>query len=322
MGRRRSQARARRSLGKLFEAGIGAAVLGAGLLIAPALMGNSAVARAMAAGARIPAVFALLIGAAFIAVHFLLRARTRPKQDAGPRQEPNWTSWAPPETLAAMQRAVPQGGAISSFPDTDTGGDTGTAPLATAPQRRRELAWSQKVFDDIEWRRFEAVCEKLFGQAGFETRTQSHGADGGVDIWLHSKHAQGPAAVVQCKHWSGRQVGVKEVREFLGVMTAHGLKRGTYATTSTFTGEAAKFARENGINALDGARLLALIGKRSPEQQLELLEIAYEGDYWRPTCASCGTKMVEREARKTASRFWGCARYPRCKSMLPMRSPA
>lgn len=319
MGRQRSHARARKSPGRLFEAGIGAVVLGAGLLVAPALMGNSAVARAFAAGARIPAVFALLIGACLIAVHFVLRARVRPKDATAPRQEPDWTSWAPPETLAALQRAVPQAGPISAFPDT---GDTDAGSLAAPPQRRRELAWSRKVFDDIEWRRFEAVCEKLFGQAGFETRTQSHGADGGVDIWLHSKHARGPAAVVQCKHWSGRQVGVKEVREFLGVMTAHGLKRGTYATTSTFTDEAGKFAKENAINALDGARLLALIGKRTPDQQLELLEIAYDGEYWRPTCASCGTKMVEREARKTASRFWGCAQYPRCKSTLPMRSPA
>lgn len=279
MGRQRSQAKAKKSHGKLVEAGIGAAVLGAGLLVAPALMGDSAFTRAFATGARIPAVLALLIGGGLIAVHFLLRARTRARQEVAPRQEPDWTSWAPPETLAALQRAIPQPGGISSFPDTDTGADTDAAPLPSATQRRRELAWSQKVFDDIEWRRFEAVCEKLFGQAGFETRTQSHGADGGVDIWLHSKHADGPAAIVQCKHWSGKQVGVKEVREFLGVMTAHKLKRGTYATTSTFTAEAAKFARENGVNALDGAKLLALIGKRTPEQQLELLEIAYAGKY-------------------------------------------
>jgi len=324
MGRQRSQAKARKSPGKFLGAGIGAAVLGAGLLVAPEFMGNSAVARTFATGVRIPAVVALLIGTVLIAVDLVLRARTRakPKQSAAPRQEPDWTSWAPPETLAALQRAIPQAGPISAFPDTGDTGDTGAASLAPTPQRRREPAWSQKVFDDIEWRRFEAVCEKLFGQAGFETRTQSHGADGGVDIWLHSKHAEGPAAVVQCKHWSGRQVGVKEVREFLGVMTAHGLKRGTYATTSTFTGEAAKFAKENGINALDGARLLALVGKRSPEQQLELLQIAYEGEYWRPTCASCGTKMVERVASKTGARFWGCVQYPRCKSTLPMRGAA
>lgn len=280
MGSKGSGTRAKKLRRPLLGAGIGVAAIGAAFLMTPAFTANERIARLFAEGVRVPAMFALLIGASLIGLDFILRAlaRGRPQQPDAPRQEPDWTSWAPPETLAALQRAVPQPGPISSF--ADTGVDTDTGTLAASPQRRRELAWSQKVFDDIEWRRFEAVCEKLFGQAGFETRTQSHGADGGVDIWLHSKHAQGPAAVVQCKHWSGRQVGVKEVREFLGVMTAHGLKRGTYATTSTFTSDAAKFARENGINALDGARLLALIGKRSPEQQLELLEVAYAGEYW------------------------------------------
>jgi restriction system protein len=143
-----------------------------------------------------------------------------------------------------------------------------------------------------------------------------------VDIWLHSRHTEGAAAIVQCKHWNGRQVGVKEMREFFGVMASHKLKRGTYATTSTFTPDAAQFAKDNGISALDRVRLLALIAKRTPEQQIELLEIAYEGEYWRPTCASCGVKMVERESRKNASGFWGCTQFPKCKGTLPMPSPA
>jgi len=178
------------------------------------------------------------------------------------------------------------------------------------------------VFEAIEWRRFEAVCEKLFAQGGFETRAQSHGADGGVDIWLHSRHAEGPAAIVQCKHWQGKLVGVKELREFYGVMSSHKLKRGTYATSSTFTADAMNFAKENGISALDGKGLLALIAKRTPEQQQEILETAYEGEYWRPTCARCGVKMVERTKKDGGSGFWGCANYPRCKSTLPMRAPA
>lgn len=190
-------------------------------------------------------------------------------------------------------------------------------PEATATHRP-ETSWSPAVFANIEWRRFEAVCEKLFGQAGFETKSQSHGADGGVDIWLHSRNAEGPVAVVQCKHWQGKAVGVKEVREFLGVMASHGLKRGTYATTSTYTADAQQFAKSNGINAMDGKGLLALIAKRTPEQQQALLDVAFEGEYWRPTCASCGVKMLERTPNKGGAKFWGCSNFPRCKSRLPM----
>lgn len=192
-------------------------------------------------------------------------------------------------------------------------------PEPTAPQTREVASsWSTAVFAAIEWRRFEAVCEKLFGQGGFETKSQSHGADGGVDIWLHSRNAEGPVAVVQCKHWQGKAVGVKELREFFGVMASHKLARGTYATTSTYTADAQQFAKDNGINALDGKGLLALIAKRTPEQQQELLDVAYEGEYWRPTCASCGIKLVERTPAKGGAGFWGCSNYPRCKSRLPM----
>ena len=176
------------------------------------------------------------------------------------------------------------------------------------------------VFAAIEWRRFEAVCEALFAQAGFETHAQSHGADGGVDIWLHSRNSPGPAAVVQCKHWQSKPVGVRELREFYGVMASHKLKRGTFATTSTYTPEALAFARANSIHTLDGAGLLQLISRRTPAQQQELLQVAYEGEYWRPTCASCGTKMVERSRSSDGGLFWGCTNYPRCKRTLSKAS--
>ena len=80
--------------------------------------------------------------------------------------------------------------------------------------------------------------------------------------------------------------------------------------------EDADFARQNGIHLLDGKGLLALIEKRTPEQQQALLAVAFEGDYARPTCASCGVKMVERTNRQTGSPFWGCTNYPRCKSKI------
>lgn len=186
----------------------------------------------------------------------------------------------------------------------------------------RPDAWSPRVFAAIEWRRFEAVCEALFTLGGFEARTQSHGADGGVDIWLYSRHASGPAAVVQCKHWQSTPVPVSAVREFLGVMTSHGLRRGTYATSSTFTRDALAFAQANGINAQDGAGLLRLIGQRTPEEQAALLAVAFEGEYWRPTCASCGVKMVERRRKQSGELFWGCSAYPRCRTTQPMTEAA
>lgn len=179
--------------------------------------------------------------------------------------------------------------------------------------------WGPAVLEAIEWRRFEALVEALFSQAGFETKSQSHGADEGVDIWLYSKNKPGiPVSVVQCKHWKGKRVGVDKVRELRGVMAAKRVTRGQFATTSTFTPEAEAFAKDNGINLLDINGLLALIAKRTDEQQAALLKVALEGDYWRPTCVNCGVKMVERSPRKGGAPFWGCAAYPRCKTTMPI----
>jgi restriction system protein len=237
---------------------------------------------------------ALMLGAVLLVLNFFVqRSKQAPPADEPPR--PVMTSTAPLSKKLAARKPP-------------------AAPVAPpAPMGvKQQASWSPVVLADIEWRRFEAVCEAFYAQAGLTTRSQSHGADGGVDIWLESQHMDQPR-VVQCKHWQGKPVGVKEMREFLGVMTANKLRHGTFVTSSTFTDDALAFATDNGIQAQDGAALLKLIDQRTPEQQAALLAVAYEGEYWRPTCASCGTKMVERTSGKFARPFWGCANYPKCR---------
>jgi len=304
VGRDKNPNRRRASVARdvLFTA-LGLVSLGLAFLLIPFMLGSHPVEIAFGKGLRFVAPYAFLAGFALLVLYAALRPRVEGSKS--PKAEPNWfpnsTDFAP--VLAREAAEDP------------------TLPAARG-QRAPALTWSPRVFEDIEWRRFEELCANLFGQAGFEAKTQSHGADGGVDIWLHSRHAEGPAALVQCKHWLGKPVGVKEVREFLGVMSSHKLQRGTFATSSTFTPDAQRFARENGISALDRQGLLALISRRTPEQQRQLLAVAYEGEYWRPTCASCGLKMAERVVRATKKSFWGCVNYPRCRFTLPARAAA
>ena len=181
--------------------------------------------------------------------------------------------------------------------------------------------WCAEVFDLIEWRRFELVIEALFAQAGFETRSQPSGADGGVDIWLHSRALGGRlVSLVQCKHWTSWKVGVKPVHELRGVMAAHRIARGQFVTTSRYTAEARLFARDNGIMLHDARSLLELIASRGDEERRALLRVAFFGEYWRPSCASCGVKLVERQADDGSRKpFWGCRNYPRCRRTLPMQ---
>lgn len=191
--------------------------------------------------------------------------------------------------------------------------------IESEPFASRAHEWKPEVFDHIEWRRFEALCEALYGQAGVRTESQSHGADGGVDIWLYLQHASKPM-IVQCKHWS-RKVAVDDVRAFFGVLKSHDLERGIFATSATFTADAAAFASAHGISAQNRTGLLGLIATRTREQQASLLDIAYEGEYWRPTCASCGVKMVVREPKDGGALFWGCVNFGklRCRSRIQLR---
>ena len=298
-----------------------ACTLGIGMLLIPMFVNKSPTTDGLATALRPAGWVALALGMVLLGLHHFA------KKHQAKSEQPRDGSQSSPDLSTRRHRKAPTAATepmephwVGNAPSPVT---SATQPPA-APDGRRVhgpvTAWSAEVFSRIEWRRFEAVCEALFAQAGFETRSQSHGADGGVDIWLHSRNSASavPVAVVQCKHWQGRPVGVKEIREFFGVMASHQLKRGTYATTSKYTLDAQEFAKANGINALDGSGLLKLIATRTPEQQQTLLEVAFEGDYWRPTCASCGVKMVERTPSKGGTHFWGCSHYPRCKSRLPM----
>lgn len=293
---------------QLFEKGLLSIFLGCGLLIAPVFLGTSSMLLTFAQGLKTPAWLAIVLGVALLTIHWVVTRKTtassNPKRAQQIKVLPGSKDMFPPEIPPApgnAERAI------------------GEVQRAASRCASKQPRWGKQVLDEIEWRRFEAVCQRLFSQAGFETKSQSHGADGGVDIWLYSKNSQGPAAVVQCKHWVEKPVGVKELREFFGVMASKGLKRGTFVTSSTYTASAIEFAKDNGINALDGRGLLTLIGRRSEQQQNELLEIAYEGDYWRPTCASCGVKMIDRVSAKDGGHFWGCVNFPRCRTRMTAR---
>lgn len=281
------------------EAAVKLLMLGGGFVLVPLFMGGSPFGKAFAS--LMPIGFLMLaIGGVFL---WLARRANAP---------------APPTSAASFeQRREPHH--TSRFVQ-ETNRSSNPIPLEPSGQPSAPTVWSSQVFEVIEWRRFEAVIETLFKQAGFDTKTQSHGADQGVDVWLYSKSQPGEAvSVVQCKHWQGKRVGVDKIRELRGVMAAHNVRRGQFATTSTFTPDAVAFAQGNAINLLDVTAILALIAKRQPEQQQRLLAVALQGDYWRPTCVNCGDKLIERTPKKGGSPFWGCTNYPRCKTTMPMR---
>lgn len=186
-----------------------------------------------------------------------------------------------------------------------------------APASLQSVMDVERMLDVIEWRRFEALVERVYQLTGFSTSTQAHGADGGVDIKLFLEdNPDELAGVVQCKHWGRRYVGVELLRALRGSMAAFGASQGYFVTSSTFTPDAIEFAAGNQIKVVERDRLVAMIMGFTPDQRETVLKVALDGRYDVPTCASCGTKMVKRQPRRGGREFWGCVNYPGCRSVI------
>lgn len=197
-----------------------------------------------------------------------------------------------------------------------TGESAGTARAAPSPALAPS-AWSLDLLREIEWHRFEQVCAAYWREAGMVASLTSFGADGGVDIELRQAGVETPVALVQCKAWNTTQVGVKPVRELLGVLADRKVGRGIFMTTGSFATDAVDYAQRNPLQLIDGAGLLRMIGALPADAQARLLAVATEGDCRTPTCASCGIKMVLREGKDGTQPFWGCRNYPRgCRQTL------
>lgn len=163
------------------------------------------------------------------------------------------------------------------------GVEAGSAHFGQSPAQHDSMPslhgkrWTLDVFAHIDAQRFAAVCETWFSWAGFDTRPESHRTQEGVDIWLHASRLPGPVAIVRCKHAPDKPIGLQELREFRDVVSTCKHAHGTFTTTSTYTPEALQFARENGIEVVDGRALLRRILTRTRQSQQALLTVAYHG---------------------------------------------
>lgn len=177
--------------------------------------------------------------------------------------------------------------------------------------------WSLELLRELEWKRFEMVCAAYYQTQGFRVEVIRCGADGGIDAKLYRGDDSTPGAILQCKAWNTQQVGVKPVRELLGVMVHNNVANGIFLATGTFTKEAVEFARCNPIELVSGGQFVSKVKLLSPADSESLLKIATDGDYITPTCPSCGIKMVSRSGSR--GRFWGCINYPRCRQRFVQR---
>jgi restriction system protein len=209
--------------------------------------------------------------------------------------------------------------------------------LACAAASAIGRAWRRDLFDrasgssgpqavaDMDWSAFEALLGEAYRRKGYRVvETGRGGADGGIDLALMR---DGALTLVQAKHWRTTKVGVTVVRELLGVMTARKATAGVLVTSGRYTDEARRFARETGVELVDGTALQALLAEAkrastaTPSARPQPAAAARREAAAAPACPACNKPMTRRVASKGSNAgrtFWGCTAFPQCRGTLPM----
>jgi restriction system protein len=174
------------------------------------------------------------------------------------------------------------------------------AIVALTSQMKR-LGWwrlldSNQSLDTIRslsWRDFERLVAAAFAAKGWSAElVGQHGPDGGTDLLLRKGKQR---AIVQCKQrrFPGAYVEAREIREFVGVITAGKLMKGFFVTSGVFTPEATEFAAKvPQLELVDGADLLVMFGH----------------------CPKCRGSLEPKRGRYGV--FLSCVRYPDCDGAL------
>lgn len=183
--------------------------------------------------------------------------------------------------------------------------------------RKGELLGKQKDIKSIKsisWQEFEELVGEVYRRKGYKvTEMGRGGADGGVDLVLKRN---GEVIYVQCKQWRMDRVGVQIVRELFGVIAAEGASGGIVISSGTFTDEAVEFVKGKQIEIIDGPELYRMI---SDVQKNNISVVHKHINKSANMCPLCGSEMILRTAKKGANvgeKFWGCAKFPKCKGTI------
>ena len=112
-----------------------------------------------------------------------------------------------------------------------------------------------------------------------------------------------------CKQRRHESIGVRPLREFLGVVIAGKANRGIFVTSGVFSEVATAFADAAGqLELIDGHGLLAMV---QAVQRTEKPET---------TCPKCGSAMIRKSGKRGP--FLSCGRYPACRGSRDLPNAA
>ena len=293
------------------SAAISCMILFFGYVVLPAMFGSSRILQGVAVGIKPFIIFgACLFGFIAFVKWLMQRTRSAAKRTAidmtgKPTTAGSGTAWGPQMWVPPPPSTTKQEPALRVVSNT---------VLVTE--------WSLDLIQSIEWKRFEDLCQRFYASKGIRSECTPLGPDGGIDIRLFQDDSGKATAIVQCKAWGDSYVGVKPIRELLGVMVHEKVAKAFFMTSGKYSDEAKAFAAPNRITLIDGKMLLAMLLRLPEESRYQLLVFATAGDYTTPTCPTCGTKMRLVSGREGRRAFWGCTNYPKCRQKLGARRNA
>jgi restriction system protein len=167
-----------------------------------------------------------------------------------------------------------------------------------------ELHQTMRDIRSMTWREFEDLVAAAYQASGYDVEARGGDlADGGIDLIVRKDNKRW---IVQCKHYRDQWVGVRPIRELLGIVTAQKATGGVLVASGVFDEQAQAFARQT--------TQLELIGG---EQLLDLINHAAH----KPAttkCPECGSALREKTGR--FGPFLGCVNFPACRGWVPLAS--
>jgi restriction system protein len=191
----------------------------------------------------------------------------------------------------------------------------------------------------LSWHEFELLIAETYRSEGYSvTEMGGSGPDGGIDLTATAPN--GEHYLIQCKHFKTSKVGVKIVREMLGVLAKEGAHQAVVIATGAYTKDAINFAQGQSIELIDGPRLIERIQtykaqtprvnetvteqpaqpvtkapRSSPTATAHTVTQAPTSSATAP-CPKCGSELVERTAKRgpnAGNSFFGCSNFPKCR---------
>ncbi|RYE56647.1 MAG: restriction endonuclease [Sphingobacteriales bacterium] len=118
------------------------------------------------------------------------------------------------------------------------------------------------LLGDLSFRQIECLVERLYASMDFETILTQKTRDDGKDV-IATMMAIGKKSriMIECKSHK-KNIGVRYVRELLGVVEQNRVNKGVLISTSGFSDPALKFAKENDrIELIEGEKLVSMFNE-------------------------------------------------------------